>query len=357
MLLSFRFLFKRGVTWLSAKSVVIQSGDLKGSYMKMEVFSFYFPCGITGMVLEHVASSLQCPIWAFVHTSVALWRRPGTRTLSWKWKVSIETPHPPTKKSYFVWTMEPVSQRAMKNIHKQLSGGGPLRPGLVLQPGGATRRSQRAPPQPSRPRGVREEPGKANRCEPNDGQRKELHRGRGLCEHVAANVGETAGMARKCVSRDGRTFFQRSSWKTARTASWRDAQGLSLQLQMFCQRDLSHAFYLRCSAAVISDKSVNHTTQTEYPAPLLAFRRLANTTLDIGFKLELGKPKCSFRQSCRPSLVFSRVRTSECAISRSALHMELAANVVFTRRRLRRGGKRHNNMQSGASLALRLLQT
>lgn len=210
--------------------------------------------------------------------------------------------------------MEPICQRAMKNIHEQLSSGGPLQPGRVLQPGGATRRPQRAPPQPSRPRGVREEPGKANRCEPNDGQRKELHRGRGLCEHVAANVGETAGMARKCVSRDGRTFFQRSSWKTARTASWRDAQGFWLQLQMFCQRDLSHAFYL--TRSVIGVKSVNHTTHSDDPAPLLAFRRLANTPLDIGFKFELGKAKWAFRQSCRPSLVFSRARTSECAISR-----------------------------------------
>lgn len=38
MLLSFRFLFKRDVTWLSAKSEAIQSGDLKGSYIKMEGF-------------------------------------------------------------------------------------------------------------------------------------------------------------------------------------------------------------------------------------------------------------------------------------------------------------------------------
>lgn len=40
MLLSFRFLFKRDVTWLSAKSEAIQSGDLKGSYIKMQVFFF-----------------------------------------------------------------------------------------------------------------------------------------------------------------------------------------------------------------------------------------------------------------------------------------------------------------------------
>lgn len=132
------------------------------------------------------------------------------------------------KRSHFVWTTEAMFSTGHE---KRPQAVGRWRPPLA-RAGIAARRSDAAPPQPSRPQGVREEPGKANRCEPNDGQRRELRRGRALCEHVAANVGETAGMTRECASGDGRKSAIRLK-NTPRTASWRDALGFLLQLQMF----------------------------------------------------------------------------------------------------------------------------
>lgn len=176
------------------------------------------------------------------------------------------------------------------------------------------------PHKPSRPRGVREEPGKANRCEPNDGQRHELHRGRGPCEHVAANVGETAGTARKRASvvaavggRDGGASAIPAEKHAGRcAASWRDTPGFRLQLQMFRQRGLSRA---SCPTRTVRGRSIgeSHRADRGWRAAI------SISQLDIRAGSGSGKPESSSCSSCRPPLVPSRVaHTSECAICRRA---------------------------------------